>query len=184
MINKDKFKLFSKIILLIFLILLLLLIIRVTLGSFESSGSGSAKASVAFYVFDVSNQTKSFRLSDIKPDGKDNIYNISVYNYSNNKVSETDLNYNLYVATTTNIPVNYSLYLNDEADNIMSNRELYTDNNGVYFYKYKSISRSFKHGVKTVDNYKLVVNFPTDYGSYEYQGLIDSIEITVDAKQG
>lgn len=183
MINKDKFKIFSKIIILICVILLLLLVIRVTLGSFESNGSGSAKASIAFYLFDVSSQTKSFKLSDIKPDGNDNIYNISVYNYSNNKVSEIDLDYVLSIKTTTNVPVDYSLYLNDETENIMSNRELYTDNYGVYFYKYKSISRNFKHGVKSEDNYKLVVNFPSSYSSSDYQGLIDSVEITAEARQ-
>lgn len=183
MINKEKFKFFNKITLIILGILVLLLIIRGTMASFETNGSGKARADIAFYVLDVSRQTESLKISDIKPNDSDNVYTIDVSNYLNNKITDVDMEYSLSIRTTTNIPVTYSLYLNDDTTNIMSNRTLEKDSNGTYFYKYDSISKTFSHGVSRRDSYKLVINFSSKYKNYDYQGLIDSIEISVNAKQ-
>lgn len=183
MINKKKFLFFNRITIIVLILLVLLVLIKFTLASFETSGEGEAVSSVAFYVVDVGSQTQNLILSDVKPDDTDNYYSISVSNFASNKVSEVSLEYSLSIKTTTNIPITYSLYKNDDSTNILGDREVITDNDKMYFFKYNSISSSFDKGVKKTDNYKLVINFPSDYNSEDYQDLIDNITISVDAKQ-
>ncbi len=183
MIDKRKFLLFNRATLVIILGLLLLLLLRHSFASFESSGEGSAKASVAFFAISAGTQSKSLKLSDVKPDGNDNFYYIDVSNFKDNKVSEVDLDYSLSIRTTTNIPVNYSLFLNDSTENIIGNKEVITDKDGMYFFKFSIPASSFSKGVKKTDTYKLVINFPSEYNDDMYQSMIDNVEISLNAKQ-
>ena len=53
----------------------------------------------------------------------------------------------------------------------------------MYFYKYNSISSEFNKNIKKTDKYKLAISFDEKYSDETYQSLIDSVEITVTAKQ-
>ena len=164
-------------------IFILLVILKSTYASFETNSSGNALSKVAFYILNTKTETENLKISNIKPDGKDNNYLITVSNFNDTKVSDVDLEYSLEIRTTTNIPVTYKLYLNDSSDNIMSTKELVNDTDNTYFYKYKSILQKFTHQVKRTDTYKLVINFPSNYNDEVYQSMIDNVEISVNARQ-
>lgn len=183
MINKKKFLSINRITITLLIIFILLVILKSTYASFETNSSGNALSKVAFYILNTKTETENLKISNIKPDGKDNNYLITVSNFNDTKVSDVDLEYSLEIRTTTNIPVTYKLYLNDSSDNIMSTKELVKDTDNTYFYKYKSILQSFTHQVKRTDTYKLVINFPSNYNDEVYQSMIDDVEISVNARQ-
>lgn len=183
MINKKKFLSINRITITLLIIFILLVILKSTYASFETNSSGNALSKIAFYILNTKTETENLKISNIKPDGKDNNYLITVSNFNDTKVSDVDLEYSLEIRTTTNIPVTYKLYLNDSSDNIMSTKELVKDTDNTYFYKYKSILQSFTHQVKRTDTYKLVINFPSNYNDEVYQSMIDDVEISVNARQ-
>ena len=183
MINKKKFLSINRITITLLIIFILLVILKSTYASFETNSSGNALSKVAFYILNTKTETENLKISNIKPDGKDNNYLITVSNFNDTKISDVDLEYSLEIRTTTNIPVTYKLYLNDSSDNIMSTKELVKDTDNTYFYKYKSILQSFTHQVKKTDTYKLVINFPSNYNDEVYQSMIDDVEISVNARQ-
>lgn len=183
MINKKKFLSINRITITLLIIFILLVLLKSTYASFETNSSGNALSKIAFYILNTKTETENLKISNIKPDGKDNNYLITVSNFNDTKVSDVDLEYSLEIRTTTNIPVTYKLYLNDSSDNIMSTKELVKDTDNTYFYKYKSILQSFTHQVKRTDTYKLVINFPSNYNDEVYQSMIDDVEISVNARQ-
>ena len=183
MINKKKFLSINRITITLVIIFILLVLLKSTYASFETNSNGEALSKVAFYILNTKTETENLKISNIKPDGKDNNYLITVSNFNDTKVSDVDLEYSLEIRTTTNIPVTYKLYLNDSTDNIMSTKELVKDTDNTYFYKYKSILQSFTHQVKRTDTYKLVINFPSNYNDEVYQSMIDDVEISVNARQ-
>lgn len=183
MLDKQKFKLLSHITLLVFLISISLLLIRTTYSIFHSDTNGVIANKIAFYVIDTKPQTRVIKIGEVKPDGQDYSYDIEVSNFKDEKVSEVDLDYTVQIRTTTNIPVSYELYANDSDTNIIGNKEIIQDNNGMYFFKYSPQVGSFTHDVPKTDKFTLVVNFPEIYNDAAYQDLIETVEVTVDAKQ-
>ena len=183
MIDKRKFRQLNRLTISIVAILLILLLIRVVYSAYQTDGEGKAISEIAFYVVNSSVQTQNLQMFDLEPSDEDYTYDISVSNFENNKTSDVDMQYNLEITTTTNIPVTYKLYLNGGPEDIIGTKEIISDNNGTYFFKFTPSSQTFTHGVQKTDNYQLVVNFPSQYNSEEYQDLIENVEIKVDAKQ-
>ena len=183
MIDKQRFKVFNRITMSVFLIALILLLVRTTYSIFHSDTNGVIANKIAFYVVDTVPQTQEIKIGQVKPDGQDYSYDIEVSNFKDGKVSEVDLDYTVQIITTTNIPVNYELYVNDGDTNVIGNKEIIQDDNGMYFFKYSPQVGSFVHGVSKTDKFTLVVNFPQIYNDAAYQDLIETVEVTVNANQ-
>lgn len=183
MINKKKFKVFNRFTILVFCILVFLFIIKTSYSFFHSDASGVVANKIAFYVVDSKPQSQTIKIGEVKPDGQDYSYDIEVSNFKNDKVSEVDLDYTVQIITSTNIPVDFKLYSNDGDTNIIGNKEIVEDDSGMYFFKYSPQVGSFTHGIKKTDKFTLVINFPDLYNDALYQDLIESVEVTVDAKQ-
>lgn len=183
MINKKRFNVLNRITLTVMGILVLLLLTRTVFTSFYTDSNGTVVNHIAFYVLDSHKQTETLKMFDIKPDSNDYTYEIDVSNFKNGKVSEVDLNVNLSIRTTTNLPVSYALYLEDDNTNILGDREVIQDSNNVYYFKYNPPGFTFTHGVQKTNHYRLTLNFPSSYNNEAYQDLIDSIEITLNANQ-
>lgn len=183
MIDKKKFLYFNRITFAIIGILLIMLITKVAFSRFFTDSSGVAVGDVAFYIIKPDTQTQTLNMFDIKPDDQDYVYNIDVSNYENDQVSEVDLEYNLSLKTTTNIPVEYKIYLNNQDTNEFNQQEVIQDEDGMYFNQFLTPSQKFNKNQKQTNHYKLIVNFPSKYNEEGYQDLIDSVEITIAAKQ-
>lgn len=183
MFDKYRFKLSFRIVLIVLGIFVSFIFIRFTYSLFHSDSNGVIGNRIAFYVVDPKKQTESIKIGELSPDGQDYTYDIEVSNFKDGKVSEVNLDYTFEVVTTTNIPVTYSLYKDGGDTNIIGNREIIQDSNDMYFFKYESLAGSFIHDAPRTDRYTLVVNFPEMYNNEKYQDLIDTIQISVDAKQ-
>ena len=183
MINRKKFKIFNKITLLTFAILFTFVLMNKVFSVFYSDSTGVIGSKIAFYVVDAVPQTQQIKIGEIQPDGQTFRYSVDVSNFKNGKTSEIDMDYTLQVVTTTNIPVTFALYKGNDNTNIIGTKEVITDSNGMYFFKYNPQVGSFVHGVQKTDTFTLEIVFPVTYNSAEYQDLIETIEITVDVNQ-
>lgn len=183
MIDKEKFSLFRNIIFCLLGIFLSFFFIKNVFPFFHSDASGVIANKIAFYVVDPKPQTEEIKIGELKPDGQSFNYDIDVSNFKDNRVSEVDMNYTMEIVTTTNIPVTYSLHKNHDSENVIGTKEIIRDDDDMYFFKFSPQVGSFVHGVSKTDTYTLVINFPVSYNSDYYQNLIDTITISIDAKQ-
>ncbi len=185
MIDKKKFISFNRITIAVIAIFILLSITRVAMARFESNGDGVAVGEIAFYIINPMTETQSLKMFDVKPDGNDYIFNIDVSNFSEDgTVSEVDLEYQLELITTTNIPVEYKIYLNNSETNDFNNKEIFQDEDGMYFFRFQTPAQNFQRNIEKTDHYQLVVTFPSSYNEETYQDLIDSVEVVINAQQG
>lgn len=183
MLNKQKFKLFNRITISVFCLFLILILMKTVFSVFHSEASGVVSNRIAFYVIDAKPQTQEIKIGELAPNGQDYSYSIEVSNFKDGKISEIDMNYTMQIKTTTNVPVTYKLYANGGDTNVIGNKEIIQDDNGMYFFKYSPQVGNFVHDVQKTDTYTLVINFPDTYNNASYQDLIETIEITVDVKQ-
>ncbi len=183
MIDKRKFNLSIKITLIIVFILILLFLVQKVFSSFQIDSEGKIISDIAFYTLEADKQSENLKMFEIVPDGKDYIYNIDVYNYKDDLVSEVDLEYDFTLVTTTNLPIDYEIYYGDSLDNIITSKEIFQDEDGMYFFKFKTSKKNFTHGVSRKDSYKLVLNFPLEYKNYKYQGLMEGMTIYINSRQ-
>ena len=183
MIMKSK-KLKAEVFILVLLLLALLFLVPYTLSRFKSEARGDAKIDYAFFVVSDTYNHQSITLNDMKP-GDSNSYTFTVSNTDTIKRTEVSTSYYIYVRATTNLPLQYSLYLMNGVNetNIVSNSEVITDDDGMYFKIMETSSRDFGFDVDETDTYKLTVDFPAELKSYKYQGVAENIEINVRGKQ-
>lgn len=98
------------------------------------------------------------------------------------------MEYFVKITTTTNLPLTYALYLNQEyndngATNIITNDVVEADEDGTYFKKMTTDYKTFLHSRDEINFYQLTVVFPEEYTDIKYQGIIEGINISIDSKQ-
>ena len=184
MIDKQRFKLLGQGTILVVLIFVALFCLKTVFSIFHSDASGVVANHIAFYVVEAVPQTQSIKIGEVAPDGQSYRYSVDVSNFKNGKTSEVDLEYTLEIITTTNIQVTYELYAGtDTTNNIIGTKEVITDTNGMYFFKFTPQVGTFTHDVQKTDRFTFVITFPSTYNDAAYQDLIETIQITVDANQ-
>lgn len=183
MIDKKKFILFNRITLTILLILILLLITKVTLSRFQSDAEGAVESEIAFYLLDTETQTQTIKIADLKPDNSEHFYDVRVTNYKENKISEVDIEYELSLITTTNLPVEYALYYNGSNVNSLGTREVIQDDDGMYFFKFRTTSKQLAKNIRNYDDFRIGIKFPNTYGDALYQGIIELLSVEIKSKQ-
>lgn len=180
---------------LLVVILILMLAYKILFNSYslyESEANSTADIDVAFFLLKDEYFTKDIALEDMVPGGDPQKCEFSVSNYyldddGNEIVSETDMEYTLKIRTTTNLPLEYKLYMNQSSDssdaNDMIEINLTKDEDDTYFYKLVEDTREFSYEEGHTNTYTLVVSFPEEFKSIEYQNIIECIEISIDAHQ-
>lgn len=176
-----------------FLILLLILILLVkiissVLARYQSNATTNSNIQVAFYVLNENYEKMTLKLDSLYPREEPYVYTFSISNFKDEKICETDMQYDLKIRTTTNLPLEYSLYSNQnyndtDALNIITSDEITQDEDGTYFRIIKTNTESFSYKEKKENIYQLVVYFPQKYNTINYQDIIEGIEISVDSKQ-
>lgn len=199
-----RFKRRIKLLICLLIVMILYKIVFSSYSLYESEANSTFEAEVAFFVLEDTNLTKTVTLDDLQP-GETTSCSFSIANYITEsddssevgKIAETDIIYNLTIKTTTNLPLEYELYLNDNpstnssaVDLIDGNYSYIQDSDDTYFNKIFEYENTFKHDVEYTDTYILVITFPKGttedpdvYMNYTYQDIMDAIEISVDAKQ-
>ena len=173
--QKKKIILLKKFIVLIICILIVIRLITLIMARYTSNTSSEANVDTAFYVLNDDYQQMTLNLDSLIPNSTPYTYTFSISNEKDGHITETDMQYDLQIRTTTNLPLTYQLLENDTtiAD--------FTD--GTYFRTMKVNSRYFKHSVSGINIYKLIITFPADFTSINYQDLIELVEISVTSTQ-
>lgn len=190
-INKKKLKLVIKLLVAILSLILLMRLISLTAAKYESFARTNADVEVAFYVLNKDYKTMTLNLENIFPRNIPYTYKFSVANTDGKNSAETDLEYELSIRTTTNLPITYELYMNEEytdknATNIIKTNEVKNDSEetDAAFFRYITTEKQTLQYTKPETNlYQLVVYFPEEYNTGEYQDVIEAIEITINSNQ-
>lgn len=184
-------KLAKKIIKLLILLLCLILLIRLislTLSKYESSAKATPNIQIAFYVMKDDFQSMSLNLDSLFPSDEPKIYGFSVSNQDGDKICATDMEYTLKIRTTTNLPIKYDLYMNQNyndsgAQSIIKSDNIEKDEDETYFRIITTETIELTHDIPVTNTYQLVVTFPAEYNTINYKDIIEGIEITVESKQ-
>lgn len=190
-INKKSFLLFIKLFFIIVFCCIAINLIDMGLSKYESNSTTRAEASVAFFLIDEGSTEGTISLGEIVPSKDKYVYQFTVSNFKDDKVSDVSLDYSIQFITTTNLPLVYKIYKNENytdtnPTNIASNIENIQNGDGVY-YKQVSVENAgtFTHGSRKTDVYNLVIEFDENYKNSpdDYSGKIEMVRVLVDAKQ-
>lgn len=188
MFNKRRFLLVNKLNLVIILFIVVVYYCPVTLSKYESNSSGGAVSSIAYYVVGTDYQTDSIHLTSLVPSDEPYTYTFTVSNFdSNNHLAETDLFYDLSIVTTTNLPLEYELYMSNDGSvgntNIITLDNTELDESGTYFRTLSTERVYLSHEEAVTYTYTLSILFNSVYNSSRYQDIIEGIRIIIDSKQ-
>ncbi len=188
MINKKIKTLYIKLIILVLCVLIISRIFVLVLSKYESISNSYANVDVAFYVFEEDYKTMTLNLGDIVPQENEYIYTFSIGNVNESESAEVTIEYDLKLRTTTNLPVTYELYMNEDstdrnATNIIKENTIAKDEYGTYFRTMTTEKNILPYTEEITNVYQLVVHFPENYNEEIYQDIIEMIEISVSANQ-
>lgn len=151
-------------------------------GIYSSSKESTAKIDLAYSLVEVDDQEKNLSLSNILPDNKERYLIISVSNFTEDKIIDINMKYNIKIKTTTNLPIKYNLY--DENDNLLStNNELLRDEYGTIFYSITTDSINITYDKKITNIYKIGYTLDDEYATEEYQDIIELLSVSINAEQ-
>lgn len=186
-INKKKFKrtFFSSLV--IFLLTIIISSIGFTYARYETDTTLKLNPNIAFFIVDATNTTKSLELTRMVPSNDYYDYYFEVSNFNDNGKANVDLNYNIQLKMTTNLPLTYEIYKVE--DNTMANINtvnISTNQDGMYFKEYVDPNDYFMAcKTKKTDRFLLRVYFPLEYKNNPdyYESVIDLVEININATQ-
>lgn len=162
----------------------LIILIPVTFSRYESSATSKAEIQYAFYILKADYFTKNIKLMDIVPRDEDYMYVFTVSNFEGDKRLETKLEYDLWISCTTNLPLEYKLYLNDDMNNnIILSDDTSPDEDGTYFRKLTTNKRNFSYTDNQTDTYYLFIRFPSIYKDSMYADIVENITININSRQ-
>lgn len=168
---------------------ILLTLIPIAYSKLFSRNDSDFKIETAFYILNADYYNKEIYLDNLIPSDTPYVYDFKVSNNDGTNRLETKLEYNLKIITTTNLPLTYKLYMNEDytqndSVNIITNDTIEkSSEDGAYFRIMETANQIFDFTNDEENIYHLVVNFPKEYDSFEYQDIIESITINIESKQ-
>lgn len=188
MINKKLRRLYAKLIILVLCFLIIARIFVLVLSKYESISNSYANVDIAFYLLKEDFQTMTLNLASILPQNNAYTFEFSIGNQAGEDIAEVDLEYELTLRTTTNLPLTYELYMNQSytdqgAINIIKENTVNLDEDGTYFRTMTTDKITLKYTEGKTNLYQLVVYFPENYNQENYQDIIELIEINVNGQQ-
>ena len=189
MLDKKKLKKSMLILFLIAIIIIAIIFIRNTLSRYETVATSSKDVDVAFWMLHDDFQSANMIIQDIYPSDNSFDYSFSVSNFKTdeegniNKRAETDLEYELTITTTTNLPLEYVIERNGEI--ITTQQEITTDEDGTYYRKISIEPSQMVQGQDVTDNYVIKVTFPKENDTNaEFSDLIEYIKLDINYLDG
>lgn len=187
-IKEYKFKFVIFIVFILLLLTLFFLLLKKSFSSYLIDADIDLDIEHAVYVFDAETVSFDIDTTDIVPRSEPYVYTFTVANYNDTKQSDVDLEYNISMITTTNLPLTYELYRNESyqnGTNIINNNSIVTDDDGTFYRKLDiNNTYNFYYNARQKDTYYLVVYYNEEYiDNLDYIGLIDNIEIKINSNQ-
>lgn len=180
--RRKKRKEYSRKILLLIVLVLFILVINKTFSRFSSAGKSAADVDVAFYILEEKTMSENIVLRDIQPGWKQD-YTFSVANNDGTSISETAMQYTIAIRTTTNLPLKYKLYKNNEESAGIVENKITKDEDGVYYRIINFQEEQFGIEKKEENIYKIEITLPEEYNESKYQNILETIELKIDSKQ-
>ena len=186
--NKKLKRLYAKFVILILCLLILIRIVVLVLSKYESIANSTANVDIAFYLLNEDYKTMTLNLASLFPQDDAYVYTFSIGNQDGEKTAEIDLVYDLTIRTTTNLPLTYELYKNQKhtdngAVNIIETNTVDPDEYGTYFRNMTTQEENLYYKEPKTNIYELVIHFPENYNTINYQNIIEALEIQVDSHQ-
>lgn len=186
--EKGRFLLFA--FLLIFILFVSFFLFRLAYARYELSSRLVANIDKALYIFEADQTTFNLDPNGIIPSSEPYTYRFSVANFTESKNSDVDLQYNVRVRTTTNLPITIQLYRNElptdsGATNLLTGCQNVQDEDGAWYHVY-DVNDEYQmlYTNEVTDYYTLVIRFPQVYASdTTYVNAIENIEITLESEQ-
>lgn len=190
MFNKKNILLISKINLFLITFFIAFVFFPSALSKYQTTATGNVNSNIAFYLFKTDYQVQRIKLTDLEPSNTPHVYTFSVSNTNNNKVSDVDIEYTLRIVTTTNLPLRYQLYENENyqannATNLITsnNTSIALDQDNTYFQTFTFNSENLLYSTPKTNNYTLVIYFDATNKDAKYQDTIESVRIIIDSRQ-
>ena len=186
--NKKLRRLYAKLVILVLCFLIIARIFVLVLSKYESISNSYANVDIAFYLLKEDFQTMTLNLASILPQNNAYTFEFSIGNQAGEDIAEVDIEYELTLRTTTNLPLTYELYMNQSytdqgATNIIKENTVNLDEDGTYFRTMTTDKITLKYTEGKTNLYQLVVYFPENYNQENYQDIIELIEINVNGQQ-
>ena len=187
--DSDRFSLVFRYALMIMILLSILYIFSQTYSRYTTDVSVQVEPQLAFFIADAKSYRGTLELGEILPSEDPYYYAFTVSNFKDDQKANVDLEYQLKIVTTTNLPLEYELYRNTEDytnGNIIDKKEVSQNSDEMFFQTLSSSAYydlSFQN--KTTDTYVLKVTFPVEYQQFpeKYAGPVELVEIQLDARQ-
>ena len=187
--HSDRFFLIFKYIVILFILFSVLYIFSRTYSKYTSDVSVQLEPQLAFFIADAQAYQDTLELGKILPSKDPYYYAFTISNFKDDKKANVDLEYQLRIVTTTNLPLQYELYRNTDdysKGNMIDQVEVFQNEDDMYFQVLQSSPYyELSYEEKRTDTYVLKVVFPMEYQSFpeKYAGPVEFIEIQVDARQ-
>lgn len=190
--KKEKIRFISFSIGLILVLFLSSFLFTVAYSRYESRTRIFANIDKALYIFGTDNIKFNLEPTGIIPRDEPYIYNFSVSNYNTktNKESDVDMEYSISLVTTTNLPIEISIYRNEDykksvATEIFESYDLKQDVDNAWYKCYgPSDWYGMEYTKKVTDVYTIVIYFPEVYREdITYADYIESIEVELESRQ-
>lgn len=172
------------------LIILAINLFQIAYASYESEAKLNANINKALYILEEGGMNFNIDLNKIEPSDKPYIYKFSISNYKGNKHSQVDIEYKIDFKTTTNLPLTYELYRNENYDdvgakNLFNMAKLTQDTDGAWYNTLEGKEKYiFPYVENKTDIYTLVIHFPKEYKTNtEYADNIENIEVGIKSNQ-
>lgn len=185
-INRKRSIIIAKLLVNILFIILIFILLNRTFAKYKTEATSQAEIQAAFYLLNDEYQTAEVKLDSLEPRDDEYVYSFSVSNNKSNKRTETSLEYELKIVTTTNLPLSYKLYKNEDyktGTNIITSDTILPDEYGTLFRTICTEKEIFTYSENKTNIYTLVVKFPKEYNKTEYQDIIEAIVIEIESKQ-
>lgn len=169
-----------------FIIILLFMtgrFIQNAFARYRSTATAQADVDLAFYFVKAGDISQDLKLERILPSENKYRYSFSVANYDENNRTETSLDYTIEIKTTTNLPLNFSIFKQGETTNRIISSEAIADDDGTYFKYITATGDSFGFNENEEDYYQIEIEFPEAYNSSEYEGIVEYLQLTVCSTQ-
>ncbi len=170
-----------------FIVLISVGIVSITYAKYEIHAKSVAPLEYALYIINLEPVSDTVKLSEIKPSNDEYVYAFSVSNFKDKKRLEVNLEYSLVIRSTTNLPLEYRLVVNDDYKTNTSNAfvsdEVVADSDGTYFRIMKAPDSNFSYRDDETNYYYLIVKFPLNYVDSKYQDITEFLSIEINSKQ-
>ena len=188
MFDKNRLILMGKLFILVIALIITISLTPIVFSKYETEAATVAETNIAFYLLKENYYTDNLALVSMVPQSAPYVHNFTVANNDGIHRTETDMEYDLSIITTTNLPLIYQLYMNQNyndqgAVSIILSQDVTADDDGTYFKTITTAKQSFGYTTNQSNRYQLVVYFPVTYTHYQYQDIAEMVRIVINSKQ-